>query len=50
MRYGKFSRSLKLPSNIIEDGVKAKYNNGVLTIILVKAKDSTAVSRKIAIS
>tara|TARA_Y100001970_G_C14192957_1_gene836435 strand:+ start:868 stop:1311 length:444 start_codon:yes stop_codon:yes gene_type:complete len=48
--YGEFSRSLKIPSDIVEDDVVAKYNNGVLCIILPKSKKDTTIAKKIAIS
>ena len=48
--YGKFARSLKLSSDIIEDDIVAKYNNGVLCIILPKSKKGSTVVRKVAIS
>jgi HSP20 family protein len=34
--YGSFCRSVTLPSMVAEDNVKAKYDNGVLTITMAK--------------
>lgn len=46
-RYGSFSRSFTLPRNIDRDSIKAKMNDGILTITLDKTED--AVSRQIEI-
>lgn len=35
-QYGKFDRSIALPENIDESGVKAEYKDGVLTLTLPK--------------
>jgi HSP20 family protein len=40
--YGTFQRSFTLPTAIQADGVKAKYDNGVLTVILPKAEEAKA--------
>lgn len=37
--YGKFRRSIKLPSNIKSEDIKADYNNGVLRIHLPKTEE-----------
>lgn len=37
---GKFSRSFALPSQVDPEGVKAKFENGVLTIELPKAAEA----------
>jgi HSP20 family protein len=34
--YGSFSRSIRLPSHIDRDGIKARYSNGVLELKLPK--------------
>ncbi|WP_142454856.1 Hsp20/alpha crystallin family protein [Gracilimonas mengyeensis] len=48
-RFGKFSRSLPLPGDIIDrDKIKAHYENGVLQITVPKIKEKAA--RKITIS
>lgn len=36
--YGTFSRSFMLPDNVKDDSIKAKFENGVLEIILEKAE------------
>jgi HSP20 family protein len=38
--YGKFSRTLTLPSAIVTDQVKAAYKDGILTITLPKAEEA----------
>ena len=47
-RYGKFSRIFTLPQDVRADGIEAKFENGVLDIILPKEEKTKA--RKIAIS
>ena len=47
--YGTFSRSVRLPDNIADDKIDAKFNNGVLTIDVPKKEPSLAKNRKIAI-
>lgn len=37
-RYGKFSRSVRLPQPVNEGAVEAQYENGVLTLTLPKAE------------
>ncbi|MDK2891936.1 Hsp20/alpha crystallin family protein [Methanohalophilus sp.] len=37
-RYSKFSRVVSLPSNVTDEGAKAKLENGVLTVTLPKIK------------
>ncbi len=46
-RFGKFSRSVNLPSKVEEDEVVAEYNNGTLTITLPKSE--AAKTRKIKV-
>jgi HSP20 family protein len=36
--YGSFARSFMLPENVKDDSIKAKFENGVLEIILEKAE------------
>ncbi len=38
-RYGNFSRSISLPSQINSDKIEAKYENGVLTLHLPKSDE-----------
>lgn len=37
-RFGRFSRSLRFPTNVDGDAVEASYENGVLSITLPKAE------------
>ncbi|PJF41080.1 MAG: Hsp20/alpha crystallin family protein [Chloroflexi bacterium] len=39
-RYGKFSRSLRLPNVVNVDAIEANFENGVLTITLPKAEEA----------
>ena len=48
--YGSFSRAVRLPENIAEDKIAAKFANGVLTIDMPKKEPTLAKSRKIAIT
>lgn len=48
--YGSFSRSIRMPENIAEDKISAKYNKGVLTVDVPKKEPTVAKSRKIAIT
>lgn len=38
-RFGRFSRSLQLPTAINADAVEAEYKNGVLTLTIPKAEE-----------
>lgn len=38
--YGQFSRSVQIPSSIVLDKIDAKYEDGILNIILPKAEDA----------
>jgi HSP20 family protein len=39
-RYGKFERSLQLPTMVVADKADAKFEHGVLTLTLPKAEES----------
>jgi HSP20 family protein len=47
--YGSFERLLELPSAVQGDKVKARFNNGVLTVTVPKDEKVAAKSRRIAI-
>jgi len=47
---GAFSRSFELTSDIVEEKVKAKFNNGVLNITIPKAEEVKPSVKKIAVS
>jgi len=47
--YGTFSRSFELTSDIVEEKIEAKFNNGVLNISLLKAQEIKPAIKKIAI-
>lgn len=47
-KFGQFNRVFSLPDNIHEEGIMAKFENGVLTITLPKMEKS--YGRKITIS
>lgn len=38
-RYGRFERSIPLPTQVIADQAKAEFENGILTITLPKAEE-----------
>jgi len=48
--YGTFSRSFELTSDIIEDKIKAKINNGVLNITIPKAEEVKPSVKRITVS
>ena len=48
--YGVFSRSFELTSDIVEEKIKAKFNNGVLNITIPKVEEVKPVVKKIAVS
>jgi len=38
--YGRFERSFRLPKEVKSDEIKAKYNNGILTIDIPKSEET----------
>ncbi|NLZ53776.1 MAG: Hsp20/alpha crystallin family protein [Thermoanaerobacteraceae bacterium] len=48
-RRGSFSRSIPIPNNVKDDGIKASFNNGVLKVILPKLEPSKPSGRIIDI-
>ena len=48
--YGVFSRSFELTSDIVEEKIKAKFNNGVLNITIPKADEVQPSVKKITVS
>ncbi len=40
--YGRFERAIRLPVPVEDDGAKAKYRNGVLTVSLPKSRSARA--------
>lgn len=48
--FGSFSRAIRLPDNVADDKIDAKFNKGVLTIDLPKKEPTVAKAKKIAIS
>ena len=47
---GSFNRSFRLPDNLNEEKIDAKFKNGVLTVTLPKAKEIIPEGRQINIS
>ena len=48
--YGVFSRSFELTSDIVEEKIKAKFNNGVLNITIPKADEVKPSVKEITVS
>ncbi len=48
--YGTFSRSFEFTSDIVEEKIKAKFNNGILSITIPKAEEIKSAVKKIAVS
>jgi len=48
--YGSFSRSVRLPENIADDKIVAKFDKGVLMIDVPKKEPTVAKTKKIAIT
>lgn len=49
IRKGSFERSVQLPTTVVGKDAKATFKNGVLTIVLPKAKEEKQNSVKIAV-
>ncbi len=47
--YGRFQRSIPMPTGLEQDKVKANFKNGVLTVTLPKAPDAGSKKRTITI-
>jgi len=47
--YGSFQRVLSLPEDVDQDGITAKFNNGVLTILMPRKARPKPRSRQIAV-
>lgn len=48
-RYGAFSRSIALPQTVDEDKIEAKYENGILEIVIPKVETAKPKKIKVAI-
>ena len=48
-QYGKFQRTFRLPADAAEDGVEARYADGLLTIDVPKAVPEAQKPRRIAV-
>ena len=48
--YGSFSRSIRLPDNIADDKIVAKFDKGVLMIDVPKKEPTVAKTKKITIT
>lgn len=48
--YGKFTRTVPLPSEVKSDEAKAEYKDGVLTITIPKRFEARSVGKKIKLS
>ena len=43
-QYGSFKRSFRLPKNVDQSKIDAKYTDGILTLVLPKSKELTSKS------
>jgi HSP20 family protein len=43
--YGKISRSINIPKNVMSENISAKYDNGVLKIVLPKSHETYSNTR-----
>ena len=48
--YGSFQRSFTLPEDVNEEKIDAKYENGILKIVLPRKEEKTKSSREISVS
>jgi len=48
--YGSFQRSFRLPENVNEQAIVAKYENGILSIVIPKKESEKEENREISIS
>jgi HSP20 family protein len=48
-RYGSFQRSLRLPDGLDEGKIEAKFDNGVLTVVLPKSPEAISKPKKIEV-
>lgn len=44
--YNSFSRSFRIPENSLPDKIEAKYENGILTLLLPKREETPATPKK----
>lgn len=49
-RHGSFSRSFTLPENVEMDGINAKYEDGVLRIVMPKNEEERNSTKEITVS
>ncbi len=47
--YGKFSRTVRLPMQVMSDQAKAKFENGILEVIVPKTEEAKRKEKKITI-
>lgn len=49
-RYGSFSRSVRLPSQVDDEAAEANYEDGVLTVSMPKLEEAQTTGRRIDIN
>lgn len=47
--YGQFRRSMELPEGIDEDKIEARYDKGILKVVVPKTEESMTISKRIKI-